>query len=183
MSEIYVQLGFGKQWDLFQTNGNPAQSVLIKSYLKVIKEEQAKARVLPQQAKPMFMTKLRTVFAYIDRELGRKDLTLREKFVLVRDQAFFKLQFFPVTGPMTYRIFCHRMLKPFVMTQASYFVTHLEKTLRGNNHTNVFVVRRCADRQICAIHGLEQYFKRADAWGISCQTAFYFDRSQKTAWF
>ena len=42
----------------------------------------------------MFMTKLRTVFAYIDRELGRKDLTLREKCVLVRHQAFFKLQCF-----------------------------------------------------------------------------------------
>ena len=174
LSEIYVQLGFGKQWDAFQTNGNPAQSVLIKSYLKVIKEEQAKARVLPQQAKPMFMTKLRTVFAYIDRELGRKDLTLREKFVLVRDQAFFKLQFF--SGDRANDV--SNILSQDVKTlrdDSSFVYCHtFGKTLRGNNHTNVFVVRRCADRQICAIHGLEQYFKRADAWGIKLSNGFLF---------
>lgn len=30
---------------------------------------------------------------YIDREFSRPDLSLREKFVLIRDQAIFKIQF------------------------------------------------------------------------------------------
>lgn len=37
--------------------GNPAASVQIKGYLKCVQEEQAKAHILPKQAKPFFLTK------------------------------------------------------------------------------------------------------------------------------
>lgn len=63
-------------------------------YLKRVQEEQARAHILPKQAKPFFLTKLDTISKFISKELGRSDLTLKDRFVLIRDQALFKLQFF-----------------------------------------------------------------------------------------
>lgn len=39
-------------------SANPAASPLVKEYLKLIKEEQAKAYELPKQAKPIFLSKV-----------------------------------------------------------------------------------------------------------------------------
>lgn len=74
--------------------GNPAASSLVKEYLKLIKEEQAKAHVLPKQAKPIFLSNVRAIALFIDRELKPDDLHVKERYVLFRDQAWLKLQFF-----------------------------------------------------------------------------------------
>jgi hypothetical protein len=64
--------------------------------LKLIREEQARAHVLPKQAKPIFLSKVRAIALFIDKELKRDDLNVhvREKYVLFRDHASLKLQFF-----------------------------------------------------------------------------------------
>lgn len=48
--------------------------------MKCVQEEQAKAHILPKQAKPFFLTKLETISKFISRELGRSDLTLKDRF-------------------------------------------------------------------------------------------------------
>ena len=56
VADIYVQLGKGSSWDSYDNSGNPALSPLLKYYVKLVKEEQANANVLPRQAKPLFLT-------------------------------------------------------------------------------------------------------------------------------
>ena len=63
----------------------------LKQYIKFVKEEQAQAHVSPKHAKPIFLTKLITIASYTDRQLQRRDLTILERFVLVRVQALLKL--------------------------------------------------------------------------------------------
>lgn len=52
------------------------------------------ANVLPKQPKTFFLSKVRTIALFIYRELRRDDLSVRERYVLFRDQAWLKLHFF-----------------------------------------------------------------------------------------
>ncbi|VDI37181.1 Hypothetical predicted protein [Mytilus galloprovincialis] len=54
---IFDDNGFGRYWDIFSKSGNPACAPIVKEYLKLIREEQASAHVLPKQAKPIFFIK------------------------------------------------------------------------------------------------------------------------------
>lgn len=63
------------------SKGNPAASPTVKEYLKLIREEQAKAHVLPKQAKPMFLSKVKAIVLFINRELDKCDLTLSKKIL------------------------------------------------------------------------------------------------------
>lgn len=92
--EMFYISGRGRQWDYFSFKGNPALSPCVKQYVKTFKEEQARSHILPKQAKPIFISKIRRVCSYIDRELLRPDISLKDKFLLFRDQAIFKLQIF-----------------------------------------------------------------------------------------
>ncbi|XP_053390389.1 uncharacterized protein LOC128553283 [Mercenaria mercenaria] len=94
LCRIFEDHGFGRFWDSMTMQGYPVCSQIVKEYLTRIREEQAKANVLPKQAKPIFMSKLRPIARYIDMQLARSDITSRERYVLLRDQAWFKLQFF-----------------------------------------------------------------------------------------
>ena len=122
----------------------------------------------------MFLSKLRVIAAYIDRELGRNDLTLRDRFVLVRDQAFFKLQFFSGDRANDISNILSHDVKILHDGTGFVFRHTFGKTLRGNNHTNIFVVRRCADIQVCAMHGLETYFKHVEKFGVNLSQGYLF---------
>ena len=56
--------------------------------------EQAKSHVKVKQARPVFPRKLKLVAYYIASELEKEKVSLSRKFILLRDQAFFKLHFF-----------------------------------------------------------------------------------------
>lgn len=75
----FYEFGRGKIWDVLLSKGNPAASPMGKEYLKLIREEQAKAHLLPKQAKPIFLSKVKAIALFINRELDRCDLTLKEK--------------------------------------------------------------------------------------------------------
>ncbi|KAJ8300322.1 LOW QUALITY PROTEIN: hypothetical protein KUTeg_021841 [Tegillarca granosa] len=81
-------------WDSSFEMGNQASAPVVKEYLKLIKAEQAHAHVVPKQAKPIFLTKVEAMCCFISREVKILGLPLKEKFILYRDQAWFKLQFF-----------------------------------------------------------------------------------------
>ena len=67
---------------------------MVKKYLKAIKKEQSVAHIVPKQAKPIFLSKLRAICCYIDEKLQSGSLGVDKKFIYLRDQAFFKIQFF-----------------------------------------------------------------------------------------
>lgn len=101
MIKIFDEQGFGRYCDIVSDAGNIAASSLDKEYLKLIKEKQAKA--LPKQAKPIFLSNIRAIALFIDRELKRDDLYVKERYVLFRDQAWLTLQF--CTGDLASDLF------------------------------------------------------------------------------
>ncbi|MES9881505.1 MAG: hypothetical protein ABW185_11550 [Sedimenticola sp.] len=147
---------------------------MITQYVKQIKEEQAKARVLPRQAKPMFLSKVKSVSQYIMSQLQRSDISVREKFVLARDQALFKLQFFAGDRASDISNILTQELKELPDKSGFVFQHTFGKTLRGDRNINTFVVKRCADEHICPIRGLELYFSRARSWSVDLSNGYLF---------
>ena len=171
VSDIYVQLGRGNSWDGSVPSGTPALSPLLKSYVKLVKEEQAQAHVLPRQAKPIFLSQFSSIFSYIDRQLSRPDLSLREIFVLVRDQAFFKVQFFAGDRSSDVCNILSQDVKALPDDSGFVFRHTFGKTLRGNNNTNVFVIKTCQDEQV---RGLMKYFRLAKEWKVDLSNGYLF---------
>ena len=84
----------GSVWNEAQHFGNPAAGIKVRKYVKAVKQEQAISRVKVSQAKALFFDKLKMIFVHIDSLLLGNDQNVGERFALLRDQAFFKLQFF-----------------------------------------------------------------------------------------
>ena len=73
---------------------NPAASPEVKSYLSAIREEQLVARVVPKQAEPFFFRDLVILSSEILRRMNTHLRSPSQLYILARDQAFFKIQFF-----------------------------------------------------------------------------------------
>ena len=161
------RLGDGA-WNVAVGSGNPVISGEVKSYVKSVKEEQARAHVVPNQAIPIFLDKLSAIAMYIDRHLEKNDLSLIQRYVFLRDQAFFKLQYFggDRAGDMG------QMLTQEVTSLPDgkgFLIVHTwGKTLRGGEkRTNSFVIYKNSSSQVlCPVLGLEQYFAGVRAMGV-----------------
>lgn len=158
MTEILRTHGRSRSWDAQLKVGNPCLSIEVKNYIKQCKEEQAKSHVLPKQAKPIFLGKIKSMTMYIDREFSRPDLSLREKFVLIRDQAIFKIQFFAGDRISDVCNILSQEVKKLQDNSGFVFNHTYGKTLRGDGKSNTFVLKRSHDKAICPVVGLEKYY-------------------------
>lgn len=70
---IFERYGLGKTWDDGSGIGNPADSLLVKRYLKSVKIEQAAAHVIQNQAKPLFVSKLSKISSFITDTLNSEN--------------------------------------------------------------------------------------------------------------
>ena len=154
--------------------GNPATSLLLKQYLKFIKEEQAQAHVSPKQAKPIFLTKLKSIASYIDRQMQRHDLSIAERFVLARDQALLKVQFF--AGDRASDVGSVLVQEIKILSDGSGLVFNhtFGKTLRGDGKFNRFVIKHCDNSNICPVKGIERYLHDAKLYGIDLSFGYMF---------
>ena len=94
---IFENDGKGKIYDELSETRNPAYSLKVQKYFKAIEQEQSLARTAVKQAKPIFFDKLRKITDLINLHLADKNNSLALKYILLRDQTFFKVQFFGVT--------------------------------------------------------------------------------------
>ena len=62
---IFISAGMGGEWDDNLGMGSPASHRSVKAYLQAVKEEQAKARVRPKKATPLFLDKLQQISQFI----------------------------------------------------------------------------------------------------------------------
>ena len=173
--DIFEQVGRGRDWDIKRNSGNPACAPVLKNYCKQIALEQAKAMVLPKQAKPVFIDKLKRVFAYIDRQLGRTDLSTRQRFVLMRDQAFFKIQFFAGDRASDLSAIPAQEVRRLNDNSGMFFAHTVTKTIRGGKGVaNRFIVKRCQDECICPIYALDRYVSWCKQWGVDLSPGYLF---------
>ena len=86
------------EWDRRLGLGNPAADKCVKDYLRLVTAEQLQARVTPKQATPFFVDKLTRLAEHLQRSLGNAKSNI-ERFIVARDQAYFKTAFFSGDRP------------------------------------------------------------------------------------
>ena len=79
--------------------GNPATDKSVKDYLRVITMEQLQARIQPKQATPFFIDKLDRLVSHIERSMESSSISPTHRFILSRDQAYFKAVLFSRDRP------------------------------------------------------------------------------------
>jgi len=167
-----MEAGRGGEWNNLLGVGNPAAHDSIKSYLRLIREEQAHARVIPKQAVPLFFDKLVRLCTHLKTRVFSPDCTPNERYLLARDLAFFCLEFY--TGDRASdlgRVLTKEVACP--PKQDGFLFRHtFGKTLRGG--TNTFMVKRCKDLTICSVANLELYVKLCDMMSINLRGGYLF---------
>ena len=175
LADIFQQVGRGTTWYQGLNSGNPARSPLIKGYYRQIAAEQAQAHVLPKQAKPIFLDKVRKICIYVDNQLKRTDLKLAQMYVLYRDQAFLKLQYFAGDRATDLTFVPTQEVKRLVDDSGFRFSHTYTKTIRGGKGmTNTFDVKRCADKVVCPVEGLERYISWCKRLGVDLSNGYLF---------
>ena len=94
---IIHSIGRNGEWDKRLALENPA-SGSVNDFLRLVTAEKLKARVTPKQATPFFVDKLIQLCSHLDKKLRDSDRAIA-KFVIGRDQAYFKLAFFSGDRP------------------------------------------------------------------------------------
>lgn len=172
---IFDDLGFGRDYDIISGTGNPAAARIVKEYLKLIRIEQAKSHVLPKQAKPIFLTKVKAICSFINREIKITSLSLRERFTLYRDQAWWKIQFFAGDRAGDLAWVVSQEVKILADGAGLVFQHTYGKTLRGKRgRSNSFVVKRCNELEICPVKGLIDYVNFCKLSGVDLTRGYLF---------
>ncbi|KAK3097342.1 hypothetical protein FSP39_008813 [Pinctada imbricata] len=172
--DIFHKQGRGRVFNDFKCQGNPAASSAVKLYLKCIKEEQAKFHVLPKQAKPIFISKLEAISNYIDNRLQCGGVNLTEVFVLSRDQALFKMQFFAGDRASDIGMTMGQEIK-ILEDGSGLLVNHTYgETLRGDGKCNTFVLKKCKNLSICPVEGINRYLRISKSMGVSLAYGYLF---------
>ena len=94
LTAIFHAIGRDGEWDRRLGLGNPAADKSVEDYLRLVTAEQLQARITPKQATPFFVDKLARLTDHIDQRLQSPNISPTQRFVLDRDQAYFKAVFF-----------------------------------------------------------------------------------------
>jgi hypothetical protein len=174
LGDIFDECGRGRMWDDQTDIGNPVKSQLVKRYVKQIAAEQAKAHVLPKQAKPIFLGKIRKIAGYIDNQLLRTDISLRQRFVFYRDQAFLKLQYFAGDRASDLCAIPTQEIKRLSDDSGLRLCHTFTKTIRGNSKPNSFVIKKCDEDIICPVRALDRYVTACKECGVDLTNGYLF---------
>ena len=155
LRSIFHAEGRDGEWDKRLGLGNPAADKSVKGYLRLVSAEQLQARITPKQATPFFVDKLTMLSLHLQREL-EKSTSAIQRFIIARDQAYFKTAFFSGDRPGDLGQVKVPEILRFPNNDGFLFKHVWGKTLRERNE-NVFGIRRNPQTTICPIKGLEQY--------------------------
>ena len=169
---IFHSLGRDGEWDKRLGLGNPAADKSLKDYLKLVTAEQLQARVTPKQATPFFVDKLTQLCSHLDRKLNDSSNAI-DRFIVARDQAYFKLAFFSGDRPGDLGHVKVPEILRFPNDDGLLFNHVWGKTLRDGDE-NVFGVRRNVQTIICPIRGIECYMDIVRQLGIDLTRGYLF---------
>lgn len=170
---IFHALGRDGEWDRRLGLGNPAADRSVKDYLRLVSMEQLQARVQPKQASPFFVDKLAQLASHIDKSLASDRLTGSQRFILARDQAYFKAVFFSGDRPGDMGQVKVPEILRFPNNDGLLFNHVWGKTLRDGS-SNVFGIKRNPQTAICPVHGIEQYMAIAEELKIDLRSGYLF---------
>ena len=170
---IFAEAGLGGEWDDRLGIGNPVSHPSIKNYLKLIKEEQAKARVCPKKAVPLFLKKLQIIAQFILAQLQSPRISPISLYIFSRDLCFFTTDFFSGDRSSDLGRVLSREVLYFPDSSGILFNHTFGKTLRGHS-VNTFAVRRCDNLVVCPVKNFERYIAVAKLIKINLGQGFLF---------
>ena len=100
LRSIFHASGRDGEWDKRLGLGNPAADKSRKDYLRLVTAEQLQARVTPKQATPFFVDKLAQLSVHLQCALNNAPIP-SQRFIVARDQAYFKTVSLVAIGPAT----------------------------------------------------------------------------------
>lgn len=170
---MFAAAGRGNDWSEVLGVGNPAAHECVKSYLRLIREEQAQAMIKPKQAIPLFFEKLVKLCTHIRSQIFAPKGPPSQRYILARDAAFFCLDFYAGDRASDLgRIHTREITAPPGRDMLLFRHT-FGKTLRGQA-TNTFMVKRCEDPRICPVNNLELYMELCDLMAINLRDGYLF---------
>jgi integrase len=170
---IFQEQDRAGDWESGFGLGNPAASLLVRKYLKHIREEQAAAGVTPRQAVPLFVDKLARLVDHIDGRLEAARSDPLQTYILVRDQAYFKTLFFSGDRPGDLGVVRTNEILRFPNDDGLLFNHTWGKTLRGGK-SNLFGIKRCVNTKICPVAAIERYMAVSRAMQVDLTEGFLF---------
>ena len=140
--------------------GNPAADKVVKDHLKCATHEQLQARITSKQATPFFIDKLTHLAQHLQRSLDKPGILAIQRFILARDQAYFKTAFFSGDRPAD----LGQVKVPEILrfhNDDGFLFNHISgKTLRDGDE-QVFGIRGNPHGVIFPIKAIEQYMDMA----------------------
>ena len=170
---IFHTMGRDGEWDKRLCLGNPAADKLVKDYLRLVTAEQLQARITPKQATPFFLDKLVQLAQHLDRQLSSSTISPIQRFILARDQAYFKAIFFSGDRPGDLGQVTVPEILRFPNDDGFLFNHIWGKTLRDGD-ANVFGIRRNPNTTLCPVAAIERYVAIATTMRIDLTTGYLF---------
>lgn len=155
---IFADSGLGGEWDDRLGIGNPVSHPSVKRYLRLIKEEQAKARIRPKKYVPLFLDKLQSLAEHIMSRLQVSGTSPISLYFLSQDLCFFSIDFFSGDRSSDLGRVLSREFLFFPQSSGILFNHTFGKTLRGDT-VNMFAVKRCDNQVVCPVRNFERYLK------------------------
>ena len=173
LKAIFALYGKGQVWDAGEGKGNPVESPSVRKYVKALQLEQSRSHVSAKQATPLFIGKLRQVAFFIDDQLKESVLTPSRRFILLRDQAFFKVQFFSGDRANDLGLCLSQEVVSLPDGQGLVFTHTVGKTL-GTGRVNRFLLPRVKDNVMCPVAAIRVYIEGALDMGVDLRSGYLF---------
>lgn len=172
---MFIEIGRVEPWDNARhlERCNPADSILLRRYVDAVKLEQAMSHVSSKQAKPIFLNKLEKLSLYFSDQLSKKDLTVGNRYVYLRDQAFFKVLFYSGDRANDLALCLSQEVKK-LSDEKGYLLSHTVGKTLGNGHVNEFVLPKVQNQVICPVEGLKKYVEGSRDLGVDLRIGYLF---------
>ena len=173
LRSIFKESGRGSMWNDELHLGNPAAHSSVKDYYLAVLEEQILARTFPVQTTPLFLDKLSLLSSYLRNLAVSPSLKPSTRYILVRDLAFFSIDFF--SGDRCSDLGRVKTRGVLTLPEGKGFLINqvFGKTLRGNRN-NVFGLKPIPNSSYCSVSNLRFYVSMAKEMGIDLKSGYLF---------
>ena len=167
--------GRGVQWDVASGTGNPAFSPEVHDYLLAVQDEQAEAHVVRKQVPPMTPEKLMRLTGYLLRESSHQATASSDKFLFLRDRAFFAIQFFlGERGGDLLKLLLQEIYRAKDDTGLI-----VRQTYGKQRQENIAFLPRCNSVECCPVRAMDDYITASRSLGLDLSTGYVFRKLSK----